>query len=622
MEIENSDINSGESGIESFDSSYAGMLKGAMEAINGLNLPPEVKEGLSSVNNPRMAMKIATAMSTLALVLSACSGSVNAGTEENKTPEVSNDPTTSEQLPMQEEPQESVESYDEDGEVPVGEFVYEEDLSQITGFVDSDLEIQELNEEISSLYDLLKDAELVETKELLQNIQITGNVYAISIPIKDNVYPNYGSDINFFEIEDSRWSIDRTFILEKDGQQFRVMEVEYSNSPDSRIFLIENQNSKIETIPDNYLEESKYQIFEDVDDNLKLSITEVFGDLSSLQAENGTVWISENLDNIFNSKSLNQLNIDELTEEESVLLEETLKKVLVMIKSLDNSNQNRYYGIDIWPTSDDLIVTYSLERLNPEGQLEKLGKLSQLYNQEGVETDDNSLPLTKDVYGELVSKFIKDPGDISFFVENSDMKELQDLIRLQEIVNSYDENGDMNFQQYILSIKSSVEKTDSLYNLIDALSNYKELDDVSLAKFLHDEIPSLNIIDIPKWSVDNSSELIPEDWRERLKEYKDQKIPGNIGRVGTFEYNGVGFAGDIPLRVILESDLVFNIQDPIEDSDLIIIVDKIKTDMDTLLLGTTMEGLKWEFFIINEENADEILGSGHRFDLGVFRDIT
>ena len=558
----------------------------------------------------------------IALAVAGCTPEADASTQKQKSTENSTDPTTSEQIPIQEETQGSVESYDEDGDVPVGEFIYGDDATEIINPISDSLE---LNEEMSDVYEILRDVEIIEIRELLssrQNIQITGSIYAISIPMKDNISLDYSANINFFKVGESRWKIDKTFIVEKDGRPFQIMEVESSNNNDNRILLIESKDTKIEEISEGDLKQSEYQVFEDLENSLKLGIVESFKDLSSLQQERGITEVPENWDNIFNIESLSQLEEDGLTEDQYILLEETLNKILAMIKSLDNPNQDGYYSVRVWSTGDDLLVTYSLERLNPAGQLEKFEELSQQVNQEVISKDDNSLLLTQDVYIEAIFKFIRDPNNTTFSVEDFDMKELPDLIRLQEIVNAYDDNGEMNFQEYILSIKNNIKKEDSLYDLIDALSNYNRLDDVRLAEFLHDEVPSLNIIDVTNWSVSNSFELIPEHWWKFLEEFKDRRLPQEEGRVGTLEYNGVGFMGEIPLRLILKGDLVFKVEYPLEDSDLIIILDKMETDSGIVLLGTTMEEKDWKFLVIEEwNNADAILGSGHRYVLGVRRDI-
>ncbi|MDD3475195.1 MAG: hypothetical protein PHP08_04885, partial [Candidatus Dojkabacteria bacterium] len=106
----------------SSDLSYSGLLNEAMEAINDLECSPVIKEELPKINDPRTLRRVAEVAFLLSYALSACSTNVNAGTEENSNE--SNDTTTSEQVPINEETEENVESYDQEGDVPVGEFVF------------------------------------------------------------------------------------------------------------------------------------------------------------------------------------------------------------------------------------------------------------------------------------------------------------------------------------------------------------------------------------------------------------------------------------------------------------------------------------------------------------------
>ena len=215
--------------------SYEALLGDAMKAIDDLSLPVEVKEGLSGIKDPRIASKVASAMLVLSYGLSACSGSANAGTEENKTPEVSNDPTTSEQLPMQEEPQESVESYDEDGEVPVGGFVVEGsspnpeiadyNLPEFSTYRNLFNE-EESSEEIAdwlNIIDFIKNEGSVKTEQYLdQKVYVEGSVKAISVPITNGLYVDYDRKLSLYDIKETNFVVEKVLNFERNNQNLQL----------------------------------------------------------------------------------------------------------------------------------------------------------------------------------------------------------------------------------------------------------------------------------------------------------------------------------------------------------------------------------------------------------------
>lgn len=102
--------------VESFSNE---IIESAAEKVLEAGGSRELANEISRTRDPKLLL----AIGTLAFTLAGCRGDVRGSTQENNLQE-SNDPTTSEQIPMSAETESTVESYDENGDVPVGEFVY------------------------------------------------------------------------------------------------------------------------------------------------------------------------------------------------------------------------------------------------------------------------------------------------------------------------------------------------------------------------------------------------------------------------------------------------------------------------------------------------------------------
>jgi hypothetical protein len=94
-------------------------------------------------------------------------------------------------------------------------------------------------------------------------------------------------------------------------------------------------------------------------------------------------------------------------------------------------------------------------------------------------------------------------GDIEVFTK--DMIEgnvLWDLLKLQEIVNGYDEKLGITFQEYIVQKQSEIEDKEDYQGIkiiLEEIEKEEELSGIKLAKVLRKTVPELNIVNFSPW---------------------------------------------------------------------------------------------------------------------------
>lgn len=210
-------------------------------------------------------------------------------------------------------------------------------------------------------------------------------------------------------------------------------------------------------------------------------------------------------------------------------------------------------------------------------------------------------------------------GDIEKFMEDEkDRKVLETVLEIQRIVNGYDSNSGLSFQEYTAKLIEEIgdsNENKSMKRLLEVLGEYDKINSLFLAKVLKENIPQLGIINIDNWPeewLDDTSLSFVFGFSELAKEHG---LPqGFMG--GDRISNGWIVVGDIPINKVSTGDLIFNFEDDYptnknSDYRLFIVLSEVKIENSKRLLVTGVnEERSMELIEINQDNYNDVFGSG------------
>jgi hypothetical protein len=211
-------------------------------------------------------------------------------------------------------------------------------------------------------------------------------------------------------------------------------------------------------------------------------------------------------------------------------------------------------------------------------------------------------------------------GDISPFLEkgHSNVEVVKNMLTLQEIINNYNPESDLDFGEYISSKKQEFESnTDNGYvtGILEDLEEYDKINTLILARVIHENIPELGIINIEDWSEDKVVDILPQfalGLVEILRSEEEEVEDGFRG--GDYLYDGFITIGEIPQDFYIPGDLVFSLNnyDPSDknsDLNLFIVISRVEDSISPKFLAVTIrEGGKMVLIEINKDNLGEIFG--------------
>jgi hypothetical protein len=168
------------------------------------------------------------------------------------------------------------------------------------------------------------------------------------------------------------------------------------------------------------------------------------------------------------------------------------------------------------------------------------------------------------------------------------------MLKIEEIVNAYDSNGNLSFQEYISKAQENIEGVPN-YGRVNAaleeMQNVEKLTSLKLAEILKNNFSELDVIDLPEWPNENI-DLVPEFYREQLdtKEFDIFDVETGIDMKYHNQYAYLTHLGLYFLAPKGALSLDLSRYYTTGETDLLITIDRMLDDNDLLHIFTITVG--------------------------------